>query len=229
MHLFLCGGGAGRQTAEAYQRLGAAIDREKPLLYVPLAMERERCQDCLGWIREELKELRLFSIEMVESGEDLAQKELERYCAVFIGGGNTFKLLSDLKTSGSFEQLKSYLESGGVVFGGSAGAIIFGNDLKACALDDENAVGLEDAAGFNMLNGVSLLCHYTNREPEKDRESKLYLLELSKYGRAAALPEEDTLYLHDGYVEMIGDRPWYWFENGEVQEGRTEFFASRRS
>ena len=31
-----------------------------------------------------------------------------------------------------------------------------------------------------MINGYSLLCHYTSREPERTELSKNYLLELSK-------------------------------------------------
>jgi len=47
------------------------------------------------------------------------------YSFLFIGGGNTFKLLYDLKSSGAFVNIQGYLNNGGVVFGGSAGAIIF--------------------------------------------------------------------------------------------------------
>lgn len=217
MKLFLCGGGAGSQTIEANRRFNEVIDHTKPLLYIPLAMEPELYPGCLEWIKGEMASVDVPGIEMVTSCEELAVKNLEDYCALFIGGGNTYKLLDDLKVSGAFEKIKDYIEHDGVVFGGSAGAIIFGADLEACALDDVNEVGLEDIAGFDVLNGISLLCHYTNRTKEKDEASREYLAELTrKKGGVLALPEEDTIFVNDGEVEVIGTRPYYYFEAAGV-------------
>ena len=117
---------------------------------------------------------------MVNSADELAAKNTNDFGVIFIGGGNTFKLLHDLKTSGAFEKIKEYLNSEGVIFGGSAGAIIFGKDLEACRLHDTNEVNLSDIDGFDILNGTSILCHYTNRTAEKDEKSRQYLLEVSK-------------------------------------------------
>ena len=95
-----------------------------------------------------------------------------------------------LKESGSFEKLRTYLENGGVAFGGSAGAIIFGEDLESCQLDDPNEVGLKETAGYDVLGGISLLCHYTSRTVEEDEKSKDFLLSISNKRRTLALPEE---------------------------------------
>ncbi len=216
MKVFICGGGAGVQTIEANKRLNEVIDHSKPCLYVPLAMEEEMYDGCYEWIQGELKHIDIPYIEMVRSAEELASKNMIDYSVIFIGGGNTFKLLNDLKVSGAFNKIKEYLENGGVVFGGSAGAIIFGKDLEACKLDDTNEVGLEDINGVDVLNGVSILCHYTNQTVEKDEKSKQYLLELSKHRKAIALPEEVTLFVNDVEVEVIGDRPYYCFEDGMI-------------
>jgi len=216
MKVFLCGGGAGEQTIEANKRLNEVIDHTKPCLYIPLAMEAEMYDSCYEWITGELAEVQLPYIDMVRSGEELAEKDFSEYGVVFIGGGNTYKLLKELKESGSFEKLRTYLENGGVAFGGSAGAIIFGEDLESCNLDDPNEVGLTDTAGMDVLNGVSLLCHFTSREKEEDEKSREYLLEISKHRRVLALPEEVTLFVNDDVVEVIGERPYYAFENGRM-------------
>lgn len=214
MKLFLNGGGDGAKTAQANKRFHEVIDHTKPVLYVPLAMESERYPGCLEWIKGELSGVDVSGIEMVTSAEEITAKDLTGYSAVFIGGGNTFKLLYELKASGAFEKIKDFIKHSGVVFGGSAGAIIFGADLEACALDDANDVGLQDTAGFDVLNGISFLCHYTNRTEEKDRESTEYLTELSKKRRVIALPEEDTIFINGDEIEIIGTRPYYYFENG---------------
>jgi len=222
MKLFLCGGGAGEQTAQAVKRFNEVIDHTKPVLYVPLAMESERYPDCLEWIKGELSGVDVPGIEMVTSAEEITAKALNGYSAVFIGGGNTFKLLYELKASGAFEKIKDFIEHNGVVFGGSAGAIIFGANLEACALDDTNDVGLQDTAGFDVLNGISFLCHYTNRTEEEDKKSTEYLTELSKKQRVIALPEEDTIFINGDEIEIIGTRPYYYFENGIREQYKIE-------
>ena len=219
MMIFLCGGGSGKQTIEATRRFSDVIDHTKPLLYVPLAMEPDLYPSCLEWIKDEMREVNITNIEMVTSAEEIIRKELKDYSAIYIGGGNTFKLLYELKASEAFDQIKCYMKQDGVIFGGSAGAIIFGESLESCMLDDENHVGLCDITGFNVLNGISLLCHYTNRPEEKDRKSTEYLTELSKRLKVIALPEEDTLFVNGDNIEVIGTRPYYYFENG-IREDR---------
>ena len=221
MKIFLNGGGAGYKTKEANKRLNSIIDHTKPILYIPLAMTEDKYDSCYEWITGELKNVKVPHIEMIRSVEELSKKAFDDYSAIFIGGGNTFKLLFDLKQNGIFDKIKKYINNNGIIFGGSAGTIIFGEDLESCYLDDTNEVQLTDISGFNILNGISFLCHYTNRTTEKDAESTKYLLELSKRKKIIALPEEDTLYINDDKIEVIGNRPWYIFESGRRIEMNT--------
>lgn len=216
MKVFLCGGGAGLQTLEANKRLNEVVDHSKPCLYIPLAMEQENYASCYEWIKDELKNVDVPYIEMVQSTDELAAMDLNDFGVIFIGGGNTFKLLNDLKISGAFEKIKEYLNSEGVIFGGSAGAIIFGKDLEACRLDDVNEVNLKEINGFNVLNGISILCHYTNQSVEKNEKNKQYLLELSRHRKVVALPEEITLFINGEDIEVIGNGPYYFFENSAI-------------
>lgn len=70
MKIFLCGGGSGIQTAEAYKRLNEVIDHSKPCLYIPLAMEHEKYDSCYRWLTEELKEIDVPEIVMIRNAED---------------------------------------------------------------------------------------------------------------------------------------------------------------
>jgi len=216
MKVFLNGGGADIQTIVAYKKLNQIIDHSKPCLYIPLAMNQEKYNSCYEWVTDELKSIEIPNIDMVRSAEELSIKNLNDYSFLFIGGGNTFKLLHDLKKCGAFEKISEYINNDGIVFGGSAGAIIFGKDLEACKLADANEVNLQDINGFDVLNGISILCHYTNGTPQKDEESKQYLLELSQHRKSVALPEEVTLFINDNCVEVIGNSPYYLFENGQM-------------
>lgn len=218
MKVFLNGGGDGVKTVEALKKFNGVIDHSKPVLYIPLAMESERYDDCYSWILSELKEVNVPYIDMVRSSDELVLKNLNNYCALFIGDGNTFKLLYELKKSGAFKMISDYLDHDGIVFGGSAGAIIFGYGLWSCMLDDFNEVSLSDLKGFDVLKGISFLCHYTNRSSAHDEKNKKFLLESTKGTKVIALPEEDTLFIDDGKFSVIGDKPFYMFEDGNVIE-----------
>lgn len=215
MKLFLCGGGAGEQTREARRRLNGVIDHACPCLYIPLAMEPDCYEGCQTWIAGELQDVDVPAIDMVRSADALAAQRLADYSFVFIGGGNTFRLLHVLRASGTLALLEAYLAQGGVVFGGSAGAILFGASLDVCALDDANDVGLTDMRGLDCLGGASLLCHYPNPTCEADARTQ-QLLALSYHHRIIALPEEVTLYTDGRRLEPISDRPYFRFENGRI-------------
>lgn len=219
MKVFLCGG-SDVQTQDAYNKLDELIDHSKPLLYIPLAMNYDEYEGCYEWIIEELKELNICQIDMVKSARALEEKNLNEYCAIFIGGGNTYKLLFELKLSGSFNKIKDFIFNDGIVFGGSAGATIMGHDISSCECDDENNVGLINTKGFDVLNGISILCHYTNRNEEKNAVNTDFLRRKSYDMNIIALPEEDTIFVNDEKIEVMGPCPYYIFSNGECKEER---------
>ncbi len=215
MKLILNGGGVGKQVETSRQLLSNLIDHNKKILYIPFAWPDPTYKGCLEFMTDELSDVEKSGIEMVTSPEKLINKNFNEYACLYIGGGNTYKLLNDLKVSGVFQKIKKYLiEDDGIVYGGSAGAIIFGRDLDSCNTDDENKVGLADNTGFNMINGYSLLCHFTSRENDRTELSKNYLIQLSKMKPIYAIPEEDTIYVNNENIEFIGTRPYYEFVDG---------------
>lgn len=216
MKLMLNGGGDGDSVKTARELLNSLIDHNKKILYIPLAWPDSTYSGCLEFMTNELADIDKTGIDMVKSTDELMSKKFTDYACIYIGGGNTYKLLKDLKDSGAFDKINNYLiNDNGIVYGGSAGAIIFGRDLDSCNTDDENEVGLIDNTGLDKINGYSLLCHYTSREPERTELSRNYLIELSKIKPVYAIPEEDTIYIDNGNIEFIGTRPYYEFINGE--------------
>lgn len=111
MKLFLNGGGCGNQTLLVYREINKIINHNKPVLYIPLAMdEKEYPYDsCYDWIKEEISSINIPSIEMVRSFEELEEKSLDDYSLIYIGGGNTYKLLNGLKKAKTYDKLKKYL------------------------------------------------------------------------------------------------------------------------
>ena len=218
MTLFLNGGGCGEQVKESYALLKRKVDTDKPLLYIPLAMEKEKYPSCLEWISGELKDFHFPKIEMITSATELCTKNLDDYAALFIGGGNTYKLLAELKSCNAFSKINAFLEQGGIVFGGSAGAILFGKTIDSCRHADPNKVGLKEVAGFNKVFGAYIGAHYPNDNPIKTAEATANFSNLSFDTPVIALPEEDTLVMNQNTVQIVGPKPYHLFKDGSVHQ-----------
>ncbi len=225
MRLILCGGGNGEKTVIANSKLNEIIDHKRPLLYVPLAMDEvEHPYDgCHEWIKGELANVDIPRIEMVRTFEELASKDYNDYCAIFIGGGNTYKLLLGLKQNGAYDKIRDYILNDGIVYGASAGAVIFSKDIDVIASMDPNDVNLQDTKGFDALDGISVFPHYTNRkskltDEENDARMNMFTNSIIAFsqavGEVVAIPEEDAIYVNGDSVEVIGSKPYYTFKDG---------------
>lgn len=114
-----------------------------------------------------------------------------------------------------------------VIIGGSAGAVIFGKDINIISKMDPNDVNLTDTKGFDMLSRISIFPHYTNTKSRLTEEENIErhttftncICEYSKnIGKVIAIPEEDAVYVDDDNIEIIGTRPYYTSENGNIIE-----------
>ena len=83
------------------------------------------------WFSKEILYFGLSEFEMVNSSKELSDKNFSDYSFIFIGGGNTYKLLNELYANDNLEKLVNYLNNNGIIFAGSAGTSIFGKD-KVC-------------------------------------------------------------------------------------------------
>lgn len=211
MKLFLCGGGCGKQIEDAYREFLRHIDKDKPLLYVPLAMDEAKYIGCKEWFTQEVKYMGLSNFEMVCSAQELYDKEFTNYCAVFIGGGNTYDLLNKIGGSNLRKKITDFLLCGGVVFGGSAGAIIFGCDIEVCKLEDGNNCGLKNTCGFDYANGLSILCHLNEKHLSKNID---HLKKLSYTQKIIYLPEEDVVFINDEQIQTFGGEDYMLFTKG---------------
>lgn len=209
MRLYLSGGGSGKQNHYAYISFFNRIDKNKPILYIPLAMESSMYDGCFEWFKNEIRSYDFDKFEMVRSSLELSKLDFNNYSALFIGGGNTYKLLKDLKENDNYEKIKNYLLNGGIVYAGSAGAIVFGKDIDGCILmDDKNDV---DTSGFNLVNGYSLVCHFNKANFKKNKD---YLIKYSGNNKLLFLPEEDVLVVTDYNIKIIGNKKYVLFEDG---------------
>lgn len=229
MKLLLNGGGSEEKLDLTINKLNEIIDHDKPLLYIPLAMDEvEHPYDgCYEWFISQMINVSVPNIDMAENFKQLASKKLDDYCAIFIGGGNAYKLLKGLKESGAFDKIQEYIKQSGVVVGCSAGAVICGKDIDIIKSMDENEVDLIDTKGFDVLSGVSIFPHYMNLKSKlTDEENKArmdrFTNEIVQFslvnGDVYAIPEEDTIFIDGNNVEIIGTKNYFIFKNGSKQE-----------
>lgn len=229
MRLFLNGGGCGKQTLLTYTEINKIIDHNKSVLYIPLAMDEEDhpYDSCYEWIKEEISSIDIPNIEMVRSFEELEKKDLDNYSLIYIGGGNTYKLLNGIKTTKIYYKLKKYILNDGIVYGSSAGTVIFGKSINVIEVMDKNEINLTDTNGFNFLSNISIFVHYTNYRSKLSEEENKILTEkytnfITKYTsnneKVIAIPEEDTIFFDGKNIRVIGELPYYVFENGKKEK-----------
>ena len=229
MRLLLNGGGSTEQLIPTMTKLNEIINHNKPILYVPLAMDEieHPYDECYDWFSKQIINVEVPGVDMARAFEDLDSKNLNEYSAIFIGGGNTYKLLKGLKESGAFNKIQEYIQNNGIVIGCSAGTVICGKDIDVIASMDPNDVKLMDTKGFDVLSGISVFPHYINlkskltAEENQARIDKFTssIIEFSlKNGDVYAIPEEDTIYIDGTSIEIIGTRNYFYFKKGVKQE-----------
>ena len=214
MKLILSGGGDGEQVKESYELFANLVNGGK-VLYIPLAWNNGNMETCIDWFKSEMKPFGVTEIEDVLDAKDITQERLSKYKGIFIGGGNTFKLLKMLKETEAFYILQEFINNDGVVMGGSAGAMIFGKSIDTCLNDgleikhciDRNLVNLKETNGFDYMKGYSILPHYKKLKEQNINTEKRVKRLISEGYKLVCLPEETSLFINDNKFTVIGQKP----------------------
>ncbi|WP_280771695.1 Type 1 glutamine amidotransferase-like domain-containing protein [Salipaludibacillus daqingensis] len=215
--LILAGGGDAEQTLSIDKEFANLINKEKPFLYIPIAMDINAIpyDSCFNWINSVFNPHGIEEIKMWTESElnNKSVEDLKQFSAVYIGGGNTFSLLKDFKETFFTNVLKDYLAKGGIIYGGSAGAIIFGEDIRTCSHMDSNNVGLKEFNGLGIVGNYSIWCHYN---VANDDLISNYIFQYKN--SVISLPEESALFIDDEVIKVIGTKPAILFgeENKKI-------------
>lgn len=199
-YIFISGGGDISDTQELDRKYFELLRNNSKILYIPIAMEADRIgyEDCYDWFttlistHNQGKEI---DFTMLLENDHIS--DLIKYDAVYIGGGNTFTLLNYLVKNNLHQGLTEYINSGGIVYGGSAGAIVFGKDIRT--VEEENNKNYVNYIGMNVLNNCSIICHY-----EESLDKKIYEAIKKIQTPVIALPENAGLIIGNNTVNIIG-------------------------
>jgi dipeptidase E len=107
--------------------------------------------------------------ELVNNSIPNAQGEIDKLMkanVLVMTGGNTFKLLSNLRKSGLDKAIKEFSGKNEFILAGfSAGALVLTPTIEVCNLPnyDKNEVGLKDLTGLGVVS-FEVFPHYSEQE-----------------------------------------------------------------
>ena len=197
------------------QLFASFLDKSKPLLYIPIAMDNNRhsYDSCLNWLKSTFNELGINEYEMLteKTIHTLKKRNPSDFSGIYIGGGNTAYLLKTIKETILGKFIEKAIDSETPIYGGSAGAVIFAKTISSALLYDSNEVGLTSIEGFNILNNIEITCHYNNNEEEKI----LKLINERKISKLIALSEKNGLLVTPNEIKIIGKEGSILFEDNK--------------
>ena len=213
--VYLSGGGNEEQSFPLDKFFFETFPKNGNFLYIPVALRGNKLYPTVDLWMKKVLELHNRNDVQFKVADDLAKYQLEdlkKFDAIYIGGGNTWNLMQELRDSGFFLALVSYIKNGGVVYGGSAGAIVLGKNIDTH--DDENKINLKDTTGFNLLDDYSVTCHYTNGQEGRFKEWAI-----SHKSPIICLPEETGLIFRNDSVLCVGTKSCViYFTSGVKKE-----------
>lgn len=206
--VYLGGGGTGVDESHLWGEMLAGCRR---LLYWPFALTGDMLDGAETWLRGQLHRLG-FSVDITTwttlHGRQPA--DLDHADLLFVGGGNTFALLQQVRDHGFEEPVRQWVAAGGDYYGGSAGAVLATDSIAIAAHADPDHVGLIDHTGLGLVPGVGVLPHFTpDQEPAARSFSYAYAVPI------LGIPEAAGLISHDGIIRTVGPDP-VWTIDGDV-------------
>lgn len=158
--------------------------------------------------------------------EIVSIQDLENADAIFVGGGNTFRLLKKLQERKLLDPIRERVLAGLPYLGSSAGTVISAPTIKTT-----NDMPIVECPSLNSLGLVpfQLNCHYLDLDPAsthkgETREERIREFLEENSTPVVGLREGTMLLVENGSVTLLGMKPARIFRRGEdpveVEPGR---------
>lgn len=188
------------------------------IVYWPFALPGEMCATAEDWLRSNLDRLGVgYQLHTWQGLADHEPAELDpsQVDLLFVGGGNTFRLLDHVTSHGFVDPVRRFWRRGGDYYGGSAGAVLACDSIEIADGHDPNEPGLRDLTGLRLINGLAVLPHFTDDQLEQavawaaDRQVELLGLPESiglrcSHEDATVIGVGSLTRIRDGVVEQFG-------------------------
>lgn len=162
--LFISGGGKAKDSFLLDKAFVASLSKGK-ILYIPVGLKRDIVgyEECYDWIKNTLsiytkKDL---EITMWIDIKGKTERDFKEFDAIYIGGAkDTDELMQKLRKNNFINNLVNFLKKGGMLYGGSAGAVIIGKYIISMNKDAKQIAKL----GLGLLKKYSIYCHYNKNQ-----------------------------------------------------------------
>jgi len=170
------------------------------IIYWPFALPATMLASADDWLRANLDRLGApYELTTWTRLEDQAPRGLEDGHLLFVGGGNTFRLLDQVRRAGLVDPVRRFVDEGGDYYGGSAGAVLACTDIAIAEGHDPNEPGLVDLTALGLLRNVAILPHFTEEQVPSGQEWAT-----AKRRTLIGLPENAGLHVARNSYEVVG-------------------------
>ncbi len=196
--LFLSGGGNETDSKQLDDKFVESMKERDGIgiAYIPVALPVNQFAKAFEWFNSVFQN-RAGKIEMWTEFKNKTKDDISTISSIYVGGGDTVKLLNAFQESGFDNVLKAYIKDGGIVYGGSAGAIILGKDIRTAP--EINKHQSESYSGLNVLEGYSIACHFM-------QEAVSHYQDISRriMSPIIALSERNGVRIIEANLEIVG-------------------------
>lgn len=197
--LFISGGGRAKDSF-LLDKVFVNTLKNKKILYIPIGLKRDIIgyEECYGWIKNTLSVHtdKVLDIAMWVDLKRGTEKDLENFDAIYIGGaGKAHDLLRQMRRAKFISFLLKFFRNGGILYGGSAGAVVMGKYI----IPMDNGVNHKIKLGLGLLKDYSIYCHYIKNH---DKILKRFIENYKK--PVISIPENSGFVLEKNRILVVG-------------------------
>lgn len=194
-------------------RIAAHFVESSQIAFIPYALADHEVYARTAEERFAQMGLPLVSVDRAEDPRSV----ISQSDGIFVGGGNTFRLLAQLRSKGLLEAIRSRVRSGTNYAGASAGSNVACPTIKTT-----NDMPIVDPNGFEALGlfPYQINPHYVDRDPDVAHGGETRAQRITEYHEENETPVialyEGAMLLHqEGRTSLSGNRALL-FLRGEV-------------
>ena len=194
----------------AEEELRRVLEGRRSVAFVPFALKNHDAYT--DKVRERLGRMS-FDVTQVRTADDVAGA-----VAIFIGGGNTFRLLKHLYDGGFVEAIRDRVRNGGAPYIGSSA----GTNMATPSIKTTNDMPIVYPPTFDALGFVSFQInpHYLDPDPNsthkgETREDRIREFHEENDTPVVGLREGSMLRVEDGVATLVGEKTARIFRRGQ--------------
>ncbi len=198
----------------AEEELRSFLGGVSTVLFIPYALkDRDEYAQIVG---DRLTKMG-YAVDAIHRAPD-ARKAVEKAQALFIGGGNTFRLMKTLYENKLLELIRSRVEGGMPYVGSSAGSVVSCPTIRTT-----NDMPIVEPPSLTALGLISfqLNCHYLDADPNSTHMGETREIRLREFHEENDIPvvgirEGSMLHVENGTAVLKGTTGGKMFRRGEV-------------